>query len=377
MTPDSVAASVYHAFVIRFAREFARAAIHDRDLSERWMDRADNGFIDHITSPWRWHSHLLALWEEGDEALIGRPWDELVVDALRGALDDLEAGFGLDEDAWRWGRVHALEFPHALGEVNPMFNRIFNRTLQVGGGEETVCQVASDPAKPDQAAWAPSWRMVADPVRPGALALAGLHRPVGPRDQRPLRRHPAALARGPHPADGRRGPLADAHLSRAAERRHNLLSRRDQITLTDDEQRQLLDSERVVIVGSFGPSGWPHLMPLWYVARDGEIWIWTYAKSQKVRNLERDPRATLLIETGHEYAELRGVQIEAEAEIHRDTDKVVEFAKELTVRYSDGIDSVEGDAAKALEAQAPKRVAIRFVPKRVASWDHGKLGGTY
>ena len=54
-------------------------------------------------------------------------------------------------------------------------------------------------------------------------------------------------------------------------------------------------------------------MPLWYVPRDGDVWIWTYAKSQKVKNLERDPRATLLIETGNEYAELRGVQIEAEA----------------------------------------------------------------
>jgi PPOX class probable F420-dependent enzyme len=156
-----------------------------------------------------------------------------------------------------------------------------------------------------------------------------------------------------------------------------MASRRDQIQLTDDEQRELLDSERVVTVASQGPRGWPHLMPLWYVPRDGEIWVWTYAKSQKVKNLERDPRATLLVETGHEYTELKGVQIEAEAEIIRDTDKVLDFAKELTVRYSEGIESVEGDAAEALEAQAPKRVAIRFAPKRVASWDHGKLGGTY
>jgi PPOX class probable F420-dependent enzyme len=156
-----------------------------------------------------------------------------------------------------------------------------------------------------------------------------------------------------------------------------MASRRDQIKLTEDEQRELLDSERVVTVASHGPRGWPHLMPLWYIVRDGEIWIWTYAKSQKVKNLERDPRATLLVETGHEYTELKGMQIEAEAELIRDTDKVVEFAKELTVRYSEGISSVEGDAAKALESQAPKRVAIRFVPKRVASWDHAKLGGTY
>ena len=154
-------------------------------------------------------------------------------------------------------------------------------------------------------------------------------------------------------------------------------SRRDQIKLSDDEQRELLESERIVTVGSMGPRGFPHLMPLWYVLRDGEIWVWTYAKSQKIKNLERDPRCTLLIETGEEYQDLRGMMIEAEAELVRDTDEVFEFGKELTVRYTEGIDSIEGDAAAGLQAQAPKRVAIRFRPKRVATWDHRKLGGTY
>jgi PPOX class probable F420-dependent enzyme len=156
-----------------------------------------------------------------------------------------------------------------------------------------------------------------------------------------------------------------------------MASKRDLIKLTPDEQRELLETERVVTVGSHGPRGFPHLMPLWYVPRDGEIWVWTYAKSQKVKNLERDPRCTLLIETGSEYQELRGVMIEAEAELIRDTDRVLDFGKDLTVRYTEGIDSVEGDAAAALQAQAPKRVAIRFEPQRVASWDHRKLGGTY
>jgi PPOX class probable F420-dependent enzyme len=155
------------------------------------------------------------------------------------------------------------------------------------------------------------------------------------------------------------------------------VSRRDEIQLSEDEQRDLLERERVVAVASLGPRGWPHVMPLWYVPRDGELWIYTYAKSQKVRNLERDPRATLLVETGHEYGELRGVQIEAEAEIHRDHETVFQLAKELTLRYAEGLSAVEGDAAAALEAQARKRVAIRFEPKRVATWDHRKLGGGY
>lgn len=155
------------------------------------------------------------------------------------------------------------------------------------------------------------------------------------------------------------------------------MSRRDQITLSGEELRELLEFERIAVVSSIGPRGWPHSMPLWYVPRNGEVWIWTYAKSQKVRNLERDPRATVLVETGREYSELRGAMIEAEAELHRDVETVIAFAEELTVRYAEGISSVEGDAKAALEAQAPKRVAIRFKPVRTATWDHRKLGGTY
>ncbi len=154
------------------------------------------------------------------------------------------------------------------------------------------------------------------------------------------------------------------------------MSRRAQIRLTDEEQRDLVESERVVVVSSIGPRGWPHSMPLWYVPRDAEIWIYTYAKSQKVKNLERDPRATLLIETGHEYGELRGVQIEAEADIRRDYETVYGLARELASRYSGGAAPAD-EAGPALQAQARKRVAVRFEPRRVASWDHRKLGGTY
>jgi len=155
------------------------------------------------------------------------------------------------------------------------------------------------------------------------------------------------------------------------------MSRRDQIKLSEEELIDLLDSERVVTVSSIGPRGWPHSMPLWFVQREGVIWIWTFGKSQKVKNLERDPRATLLIETGREYTELRGAMIEAEAVLHRDPETVIGFAEELTLRYAEGISTVEGDAKASLQAQAPKRVAIEFKPIRTATWDHRKLGGTY
>ena len=155
------------------------------------------------------------------------------------------------------------------------------------------------------------------------------------------------------------------------------MSRRDQIKLSEDQQRELIEQERIVVVASFGSRGWPHLMPLWYVPREGEVWIYTYAKSQKVRNLERDPRATLLIETGHEYNELRGLMAEAEAEIHRGFDTVLALATELNLRYNPGIESLPEEGRSVLEAQASKRVAIQFHAQRVATWDHRKLGGTY
>jgi penicillin amidase len=166
MSPESIAATIYQAFTLRLAREVVRGAIGDRDLAERWLDRSHSGFTTHVTTPWRWQSHLLHLWDEGDEELVGRPWEDLALDALRAALDDLKARFGADQERWRWGAVHPLEFPHTLGQANPLFARIFNRSMQVGGGQETVAQVGWDPNDPFKAIWAPCWRMVADPADP-------------------------------------------------------------------------------------------------------------------------------------------------------------------------------------------------------------------
>ena len=166
LDPETIAGTIYQAFLLRLAREVARAAIGDRDLAERWLDRADNGFMAHVTSPWRWHSHLMELWAQGDEELIGRPWEELVLEALGGALDDLGDRFGTDPEGWRWGRVHEMEFPHPLGDANPLLRRLLNRRLRAGGAQETVSQIAYDPNNPYRAVWAPSWRMVADPTDP-------------------------------------------------------------------------------------------------------------------------------------------------------------------------------------------------------------------
>ena len=153
------------------------------------------------------------------------------------------------------------------------------------------------------------------------------------------------------------------------------MSRRSQIAMTPPEVAAFLEQQKVVICATNGHRGWPHLMPLWYTVRGGDIWAWTYAKSQKVRNLERDPRATLQVEDGEQYQELRGVMIEAETVVHRETDLVADFGAELFTRYGTGATGPE--FLEAIRAQAAKRVALQFVAQRTASWDHRKLGGVY
>jgi PPOX class probable F420-dependent enzyme len=155
------------------------------------------------------------------------------------------------------------------------------------------------------------------------------------------------------------------------------VSRRDQIKMSDGELAAFLDEQRTVIAATNGRDGWPHLMPLWYTVRDGELWSWTYAKSQKVRNLERDPRVTLQVEAGERYQELRGAMIRARAAIHRDLDTVAAFGAELFERYL-GADPLPPEVHAMIAAQAPKRVALQFAAAEPpVSWDHGKLGGTY
>jgi PPOX class probable F420-dependent enzyme len=146
--------------------------------------------------------------------------------------------------------------------------------------------------------------------------------------------------------------------------------RRAEIAMSGDEVAAFLAEQRVVTCATLGRDGWPHLMPLWYVLREGDVWAWTYAKSQKVRNLERDPRCTLQLETGETYDQLRGVMIKAEAIIHRD--HVLELGVEIFERYTGGPVDPE-----ALRPQAAKRVGLQFTARGVASWDHRKLGGIY
>ena len=179
------------------------------------------------------------------------------------------------------------------------------------------------------------------------------------------------------------------------------------------EVAAFLAEERTATCATLGRRGWPHLMPLWYVLRpipagdagpagvargrrgsgaaahpgagrgpNARLWAWTYAASQKVRNLERDPRATLQIEAGEAYLQLRGVMLECDVLVHRDGATVAPLGEEILLRNSAARGEPQPSelplqARAMVEAQAAKRVGLEFVEQRRASWDHRKLGGAY
>jgi hypothetical protein len=167
------------------------------------------------------------------------------------------------------------------------------------------------------------------------------------------------------------------------------MSRRAQIKMSETEVSAFLAEERTLTCATVGPRGWPHLMPLWYVLREppaGEpaprLWSWTYAVSQKVCNLERDPRATLQVEAGESYEVLRGVMLECDVAVHRDLETVKVLGHEIFARYASPrgqppAEELPAEVGAMVDAQAAKRVALEFVELRRTSWDHRKLGGVY
>ena len=152
------------------------------------------------------------------------------------------------------------------------------------------------------------------------------------------------------------------------------MSGRDAIKMRPEEVQAFLEEQKTVTCATNGRDGFPHLMPLWYVLRESRLWAWTYGKAQKTKNLERDPRATLQVEAGLAYEELRGVMLRCDVVIHRELEVVEGIAMELVDRYSGPGPEFDG-VRDGFRKQAPKRVGLEFVERERVTWDHRKLGG--
>jgi len=151
--------------------------------------------------------------------------------------------------------------------------------------------------------------------------------------------------------------------------------RRDQIAMTEDEMWAFIEDQKSLQVATLNRDGSPHLTTLWFAVVDGAIVFETFTKSQKVVNLRRDPRISVLLEDGTVYNELRGVSINAVAEVYGDPERVHEIARHVMVRNNPEVprDALD-EAAKQLAA---KRSAVVVRPEKIVSWDHRKLAGRY
>jgi PPOX class probable F420-dependent enzyme len=150
------------------------------------------------------------------------------------------------------------------------------------------------------------------------------------------------------------------------------MNRREQIRMSDDEVDQFLHGRRTMHIATIAKDGRPHLIAMWYGFLEGAPAFETYAKSQKVLNLRRDPRITCMVEEGDSYDRLRGVELVGTGEIVEDEDRLLAAAMSVVDRYNDlPADQVEMAARILMQ----KRVGVKIHVEKVVSWDHSKLGG--
>ncbi len=149
------------------------------------------------------------------------------------------------------------------------------------------------------------------------------------------------------------------------------------LSMSPGEIEALLAEPHTGVLSTLGPQGWPHSVGIFYVPVPGdplELRMWVYGKSQKARNVERDSRASVLVEDGEPYADLRGVLVSGKASIVREPRAVFELGKQIYLRYflpRTGI-AWEDGPAESVERQSAKRVNLVLSAVSFASWNHGK-----
>jgi nitroimidazol reductase NimA-like FMN-containing flavoprotein (pyridoxamine 5'-phosphate oxidase superfamily) len=155
-------------------------------------------------------------------------------------------------------------------------------------------------------------------------------------------------------------------------------SRRNSIALSGEEIRAYLDSNKTLIIVSNGRNGFPHPMPMWFYVDDaGCLYCTTFKKSQKVLNFRRDRRASLLVESGEEYAELKGVVIYADTEVIDDVTVAMDTLVRINTRGRTVDDASRAKLTEAVRKTAEKRIVLKFKPREYVTWDHSRLGGRY
>jgi PPOX class probable F420-dependent enzyme len=152
------------------------------------------------------------------------------------------------------------------------------------------------------------------------------------------------------------------------------MKRRDVIRMSDAEVDAFLQGRHTMNVATINHDGTIHLVAMWYGFLDGKPGFWTYGRSQKVLNLERNPQVTCLVESGDAYEELQGVELVGRAELVTDRDRIMAIGRSVFQRY---IGPWSEQMQPYLDKTGAKRVGVLIDVDRTISWDHRKLGGTY
>jgi len=156
------------------------------------------------------------------------------------------------------------------------------------------------------------------------------------------------------------------------------MPRKDDIRMTKDEIHDYLAEGHTMTLVTNGANGFPHAVAMFYaldptLGHELTIRFATYASSQKVKNIERDPKVTLLVETGTAYSELRGVMIQGRARIENDIERIVATMIEANAGTGSPLPDIELIPNDVKVRMAGKRVLVCVEPLRFVSWDHGKL----
>ncbi|AEA25537.1 pyridoxamine 5'-phosphate oxidase-related FMN-binding protein [Pseudonocardia dioxanivorans CB1190] len=140
------------------------------------------------------------------------------------------------------------------------------------------------------------------------------------------------------------------------------------IAMTPDEIDAFLAEQRTCRVATNGTNG-PHATPLWYAWHDGALWLTSLSRSQRWTDLMADPRIAAVVDAGHDYNELRGVELRGRVEVVGEAPRTGEPCPEL-----DGPEQLMADRYHGGVIHHDGRHAwLRLRPEKITSWDFRKL----
>ena len=148
------------------------------------------------------------------------------------------------------------------------------------------------------------------------------------------------------------------------------MNRRNKIAMTTEELSAYLNEARNMSLCTIGKDGYPHVVAMSYMAKDGLIYMSSFKKAQKVVNAKRNPKVAVMVESGDAYSELKGVLIRGECEVIDEPEDVWQIMKE--VRDFQGTTVTRSEDA-VLKERAKKRAVLKITPVKTSSWDHTKL----